>query len=190
MAPEVEKTCRSFQGVHYLEKYDELSESEAFSQKLRCFTEQNRPKGRPLEHEFYYFQILKWMLQTFRAKKVDEKNGVICLVSLFPSWYVVLKLSKKVSLSSGQSLLTLIWVGFSGVHSEVWGMGVLPPLPHPCLKLVRIMLETWNLVRKYIHICSFRKYTKALLSLLMSAFFGKNSIFTQSNSVRAVLKIF
>ena len=27
------------------------------------------------------------------------------------------------------------------------------------LKLVRIMLETWTLVRKYKHICSFRKYT-------------------------------
>ena len=29
----------------------------------------------------------------------------------------------------------------------------------PCLKLVRIMLETWNLVREYKHIYSFRKYT-------------------------------
>ena len=28
-----------------------------------------------------------------------------------------------------------------------------------CLKLVRIMLETWHLVRKYTHIFSFRKYT-------------------------------
>ena len=40
---------------------------------------------------------------------------------------------------------------------------------YPCLKLVRIMLETPNFVRKY--------------------FFG-NSTFTQSNSVRAVLEIF
>ena len=29
----------------------------------------------------------------------------------------------------------------------------------PSLKLVSIMLETRNLVRKYKHICSFRKYT-------------------------------
>ena len=36
------------------------------------------------------------MLQTVRAEKVDEKNGVICLVSMFPSWVMVLKLSKKV----------------------------------------------------------------------------------------------
>ena len=36
------------------------------------------------------------MLHTVRAKKVDEKNGVICLVSIFPSWVMVLKLSKKV----------------------------------------------------------------------------------------------
>ena len=46
--------------------------------------------------------------------------------------------------------------------------------PSPGLKLVGIMLETWNLVCKYTHICSFRKYTfstKTLLILLMSAFF-------------------
>ena len=36
------------------------------------------------------------MLQTARAKKVDEKNEVICLVFMFPSWVVVLKFSKKV----------------------------------------------------------------------------------------------
>ena len=36
------------------------------------------------------------MLQTVRTEKVDEKNGFICLVSMFPSWVMVLKLSKKV----------------------------------------------------------------------------------------------
>ena len=35
---------------------------------------------------FEYFQIQKWMLQTVRLEKVDEKNGVICLVFMFPSW--------------------------------------------------------------------------------------------------------
>ena len=35
------------------------------------------------------------MLQTVRAEKVDEKNGVICLVSMFPSWVMVHKFSKK-----------------------------------------------------------------------------------------------
>ena len=38
------------------------------------------------------------MLQTVRTEKVDEKNGVICLVSMFPFWDMVLKLSKKVHL--------------------------------------------------------------------------------------------
>ena len=32
---------------------------------------------------------------TNKAEKIDEKNGVICLVSMFPSWVMVLKLSKK-----------------------------------------------------------------------------------------------
>ena len=35
------------------------------------------------------------MLQTVRTEKVDEKNGVICLVSMFPSWVMVRNLPKK-----------------------------------------------------------------------------------------------
>ena len=38
------------------------------------------------------------MLQTVRAEEVDEKSGVICLVSIFPSCVMVFKLSKKVNL--------------------------------------------------------------------------------------------
>ena len=73
-----------------------------------------------------------------------------------------------------------------------------------CLKLVRIIPETWNLVRKYTHLFSFRKYTfvpfsvKALLIFFKvsnffckkkSAFFRKNGTFTQSSSMGAVLEI-
>ena len=42
-------------------------------------------KGDHMKMNFEYFQIQKWMLQTGIAEKVDEKNGVICLVSMFPS---------------------------------------------------------------------------------------------------------
>ena len=52
--------------------------------------------GDHMKMNFEYFQIQKWILQTVRSEKVDEKNGVICLVSMFPSWVMVLKLSKKV----------------------------------------------------------------------------------------------
>ena len=45
---------------------------------------------------FDYFQMQKWMLQAARAGKLDEQNWVICLVSMFPSWIMVLKLSKNV----------------------------------------------------------------------------------------------
>ena len=53
-------------------------------------------RGDHMKMNFEYFQIQKWILQTVRSEKVDEKNGVICLVSMFPSWVMVLKLSKKV----------------------------------------------------------------------------------------------
>ena len=33
---------------------------------------------------FDYFQIQKWMLQAVRMEKVDEKNEVISLASMFP----------------------------------------------------------------------------------------------------------
>ena len=45
--------------------------------------------------------------------------------------------------------------GLLGIHFDVKGWGGITP----CLKLVKSMLESWNLVRKYTHICSFRKYT-------------------------------
>ena len=61
--------------------------------------------------------------------------------------------------------LTLIWVGFLEVRFEVGGGG---KITLPVLKLVRILLETWNLARKYARICRFRKYTKAFLIMLMS----------------------
>ena len=49
-----------------------------------------------MKMNFDYFQIQKWTFQTVIAKKVDIKNGVICLVSVFPFCVMVLKLSKKV----------------------------------------------------------------------------------------------
>ena len=48
-------------------------------------------RGDHIKMNFDYFQIKKWILQTVRAEKVDEKIEVICLVSMSSSW----KLSKK-----------------------------------------------------------------------------------------------
>ena len=45
-----------------------------------------------MKMNFEYFQIQKWILEPVRAEKVD---WVIFLVSLFSSWLMVLKLSKK-----------------------------------------------------------------------------------------------
>ena len=53
-------------------------------------------KGGHIKIIFDYFQIQKWMLRTVTVKKVDEKNEVICLVSVSPSWVMIYKLSKKV----------------------------------------------------------------------------------------------
>ena len=50
-----------------------------------------------MKMNFDYFQIQKWMLYT--VGKSRWKNGVICLVSMFPSWVMVRKLPKKVHFS-------------------------------------------------------------------------------------------
>ena len=52
--------------------------------------------GDHMKMNFEYVQIQKWLLQTDKVEKVDEKNGIIYLVSMFPSWVGVIKLSKKV----------------------------------------------------------------------------------------------
>ena len=53
-------------------------------------------RGDHMKMNFEYFQIQNWILETVRSEKVDEKNGVISLVPMFPSWFMILKLSKKV----------------------------------------------------------------------------------------------
>ena len=69
----------------------------------------------------------------------------------------------------------------------------------PSLKLVRSMLQTLNLVRKYKYLCSFRKYSfqfqdpinLADISIFLEniIIFGKNT-FTQSNNMRVISEIF
>ena len=80
---------------------------------------------------------------------------------------------------------------------------LLPQLNGTSLKFIRIMLETWNFVRKYKYICRFRKYTIYYQDLFnfvdTSIFFGKklpfsvqNSTLTQNNIMRSayVLVVF
>ena len=66
-----------------------------FCPKLGFFIDQNGRKGRPNKNRFWLFSNRK-MNVTVRAEKVDGKNRVICLVSMFSSWVMVLKLCKKV----------------------------------------------------------------------------------------------
>ena len=81
-----------------------------------------------------------------------------------------------------------VWGGEGGGGGEI----------NPCLKLIIIIIEIWHVIT-HPHVVSenIPFCTKALLLLLMSAFFckksafwGYSSAFTQSNSVRAVLEVF
>ena len=70
-----------------------------------CFHSQNSSvlqtrmdqKRNSMKTNFENFQMKIWILQTIGTQKVDAKTGVICLVSFFPSWVMVLKFPKIVS---------------------------------------------------------------------------------------------
>ena len=72
-----------------------MSESVAFAYNWDISQTRMDQRGDHMKMNFEYFEIQKWILQTAKSEKVDEKNGVICLVSMFPPWVMVLKLSLK-----------------------------------------------------------------------------------------------
>ena len=51
-------------------------------------------KGGPVKLNFEGLRIQKWDIQTHRAQRVDEKNGVICLVIMLSPRVTVIKMSK------------------------------------------------------------------------------------------------
>ena len=51
-------------------------------------------RGNHIKINFEHFQTQKWFWQTGSEEKVDEENGVICLVFMYPSCVMVLKFSK------------------------------------------------------------------------------------------------
>ena len=61
---------------------------------MMYFEDQNRPTREQHKNEFWTFSNSEVNI-TNKLEKVDQKNGVICLVSMLSSWVMVLKLSKK-----------------------------------------------------------------------------------------------
>ena len=97
------------------------------------------------------------------------KRTCFLLASIIANMLVRYKSNFTVNLIA---FLTLIWVGFLGVRFEVDGRGKTTP----CLKPVRIMLQTSNLARMCTPIYSFGKYTFQCLDPLN---FADVSIFLQ-----------
>ena len=63
-----------------------LSELLAFAQNWGILQTRMDQRGGPHQNKFWLLlNKKKWMLQTVRAEKVDEKIGVIGLVSMFPT---------------------------------------------------------------------------------------------------------
>ena len=75
-------------------KRDKILISQPMPPKFTYFADQHERKADPMKMNFGNFQIQKWISQAARAQIVDQKNLVICLISFFLSWVMVLKLSK------------------------------------------------------------------------------------------------
>ena len=78
-------------------------------------------KGGSHDNEFWLLSNTKMNI-TNRVENMDEKNGVICLVSMFISWVMVLKLSRKgifcnFVLISAKTLS--LWRQFAYMHLKV-----------------------------------------------------------------------
>ena len=61
----------------------------------------------PMELNFEGLEIQKWNIPTVKARRVDEKNGVICLVNLFTYIVTVIKTSHFFADDSKESLI--VW---------------------------------------------------------------------------------
>ena len=66
----------------------------AFGQRIKYFTDQNVPKWGITWK--WILGILKFRNECYKGleRKIEMKNGIICLVSMFPSWVMCLKLSE------------------------------------------------------------------------------------------------
>ena len=78
----------------FMNRRRQNSDLTAYTSKILVLCRPELTKEGPHGNGFSNFQIQKWVLQTVRAQKVDGKNGIIFLISIFLSWVMVLKLPK------------------------------------------------------------------------------------------------
>ena len=70
------------------------SDLTAFTSKIQVFCRPEWPKWAPHENEFWQFSNTKINITNSSSAKNRWKKGVICLVSFFDFWVMVLKLPK------------------------------------------------------------------------------------------------
>ena len=103
-----------------------------------------------------------WKLYSFPVQvKLDLSAFLIYFINVNSSHILQLNfcLNGLINRSAGlwslnPNLGGLFRASFWGLRLEGWGDKITL-----CLKPITIMLETWNVTRKYTHICSFRKYS-------------------------------
>ena len=76
-------------------EWDKILSLQFLPPKFKYFADQNRSKGGSHENEFWEFSDTKINITDSKSSKSGwKKNGVVCLVSFFPSWVMVVKLQK------------------------------------------------------------------------------------------------
>ena len=99
---------------------------------------------------------------TFLRNKVFQKKKKIVV----KRWWYCIQFQLNCNVLHVVKKMSFSWVHFNAdlgglFRGSFWGGlgGGGKTTPPPCLKLVRVMLETSHLARKYTSLCSFRKYT-------------------------------
>ena len=66
----------------------------SLASKCLFYRPEHNVRGDPMILNFKDLEMQKWNIPMDRTQRVDEKNGVICLVIMFTSGVMVIKMSK------------------------------------------------------------------------------------------------
>ena len=91
---------------HYLRRRYEIGSKRLILSKCVFYRPKHRTNGVPLKLTFEGLRIQRWNKSTDSAQRVDEKNVFICLVFMFTSKAMAIKMSNDGSFS--YFLLTIV----------------------------------------------------------------------------------
>ena len=101
----------------------------SFACKYVFYRQEHNANENPMELNFEVLEMQKWNIPTDRTQRVDEKNGVVCLIIMFTHRVMVIKMSKNGSLfvfsADDSKKLVSVWAKYLNIFFQkmVWLIG-------------------------------------------------------------------